>query len=216
MDSCAPSPPSVLEADDQLISLEIGNRTFQVELSELVHYSRFFKAQFTRWHVKPNSDGAFGFYGDGDLFLHIIRYITSGIFPLFFDRDRGHDVVKYVQLLAEVRYFAIDGLEEWLKDQQYLSAVKITRTVKAFPQGKELDSYLKTMEAIQGAEVRLETVWLTPKKWYGRDPHEYFVQSGHHIVKPNDFLGDATKELWVTVLTSTIEYDNKLCFEPRD
>jgi hypothetical protein len=216
MDSSTLALRHRLRDDEETVTLQIGDRSFPIQLAELTQHSQFFKAQFTRWQVKPNSDGAFEFHGDSDLFFHIFRYITCGVFPLFFTRSEGHDVVKYIQLLAEVTYFAVDGLEKWLKERQYLSAVKITRTVKAFPQGKQLDSYLMEVEAIQGTEVKLETVWLTPKKWYGRDPHEYFIVSGNHVVKPNDFLGDATKELWVTVLTQTVQYDNELCFEKRE
>jgi hypothetical protein len=62
---------------------------------------------------------------DAHIFEHILRYLRTGVLPVFYDAKAGHDFPLYHALLAEAKYFAIDRLEKWLSHGNYLEAARI-------------------------------------------------------------------------------------------
>jgi hypothetical protein len=55
----------------------------------------------------------------------VLKYLRTGVLPIFYDRVRGHDHSKYLSVHAQARYFQIARLEEWVAKKQYVDAVKI-------------------------------------------------------------------------------------------
>ncbi|RAL06902.1 uncharacterized protein BO97DRAFT_447229 [Aspergillus homomorphus CBS 101889] len=81
-------------------------------------------AAYDRWN-NALEDGSYFIDADPDLFEHLLRYLRRGIFPIFYDRQKGHDYPKYFALLEEAKYFGIGELVTWLENGTYLRAVDI-------------------------------------------------------------------------------------------
>ena len=107
------------------ISLHVGEHRFITTRETLVGESGFFASLLSgRWDNAQN-DGSYFIDADGSLFEHILRYLRRGVFPIFYDKMRGHDYLMYLALLEEARYFQITQLQEWLEKKQYLRVLKI-------------------------------------------------------------------------------------------
>lgn len=77
-----------------------------------------------KWNDKQE-DGSYFIETGAHIFEHILRYLRTGVLPVFYDKSTGHDFVLYQALLEESMYFAIDRLEEWLRKRKYLDAIEI-------------------------------------------------------------------------------------------
>ena len=78
------------------------------------------------------------------MFSHILRYLRSGVLPIFYSSLTGHDYSTYHALLGEAEYFAIERLKDWLKNKEYEKAVKVEHYVAEF---KGLDKIIKTCDS---------------------------------------------------------------------
>ena len=69
---------------------------------------------------------------DANIFEHVLKYLRTGVLPIFYDSTAGHNFPLYQALLEESKYFGIDRLEKWLWlcERKYLEAVKIEYMVK--------------------------------------------------------------------------------------
>jgi BTB/POZ domain-containing protein KCTD9 len=110
---------------DRQISLQVGERRFVTTAETLISESGFFASLLSgRWD-NIQKDGSYFVDADGGLFEHVLRYLRRGVFPVFYDKIKGHHHHLYLALLEEAKYFQIRQLEEWLEKKQYLYALKI-------------------------------------------------------------------------------------------
>ncbi|KAI1652363.1 BTB/POZ protein [Daldinia loculata] len=111
------------------ITLRVGERRFTT-LRETLIQSEYFAARLSgRWN-DADEDGSYFIDADPVLFEHILSYLRSGNFPVFFDSNTlTFDHAKYLSLLGEARYFGIRKLIEWIEKKKYLDVVEITRSV---------------------------------------------------------------------------------------
>ncbi|KAH7347069.1 hypothetical protein BKA66DRAFT_601818 [Pyrenochaeta sp. MPI-SDFR-AT-0127] len=77
-----------------------------------------------KWGDKQEDDSYF-IETDAHIFEHILRYLRTGVLPVFYDKVAGHYFPLYQALLEESMYFAIDRLQKWLRERKYLAAVNI-------------------------------------------------------------------------------------------
>lgn len=110
---------------DRKITLQVGERRFVTTRETLVDESGFFASLLSgQWNDKQE-DGSYFIDADSGLFEHVLRYLRRGVFPVFYDKIKGHDHHLYLALLEEAKFFQIMQLEEWLEKKQYLHALKI-------------------------------------------------------------------------------------------
>lgn len=81
-----------------------------------------------------------------------MNYLRRGIFPLFFDKDKGHDQSRYNAVLTEARYFGISALAEWLAQKRYLDAVKILRVVNTLSSNTEATVFCNNLPSDTAVE----------------------------------------------------------------
>ncbi|KFH48129.1 hypothetical protein ACRE_009850 [Hapsidospora chrysogenum ATCC 11550] len=108
-------------AASERVELQIGEKKFmttKATISESKVLSTLVSLQ------PPPADGQYFVDADPTLFEHVLRYLRTGMYPLFFDRDRGHDEVLYLALLQQARFYQIDRLEAWLAAKSYQDAVR--------------------------------------------------------------------------------------------
>lgn len=105
----------------RVITLQVGERRFITTHETLVAESGFFASLLSgRWDNNLMEDGSYFIDADPNLFDHILCYLRRGVFPLFYEKSKGHDYAQYLALLEEARYFNIGQLESWLEEQRYL------------------------------------------------------------------------------------------------
>ncbi|KAI1659329.1 BTB/POZ protein [Daldinia decipiens] len=111
------------------ITLQVGERRFTT-LRETLIESEYFAARLSgRWN-DADEDGSYFVDANPVLFEHILSYLRSGNFPVFFDSNTlTFDHAKYLSLLGDARYFGIRKLIEWIERKKYLGVVEITRSV---------------------------------------------------------------------------------------
>lgn len=111
------------------VTLDVGGRKF-ITLTSTLDESRFLSALVSgRWDHNQQEDGSFFIDADPDLFKDILEYLRRLWMPLYWDREKGHDIARYKALLQEAEYYVIPRLSQWLLEQRYLEAIAVTTTV---------------------------------------------------------------------------------------
>lgn len=108
--------------NETFITLRINDRTFVTTVETLTRESPFFRNLFDTLGVSNVSDPYF-LDTDPDLFVHILRYLRRGVYPLLYDQSHGFDYNTYHALEREADYFGIAKLSEWLRGGVYESGV---------------------------------------------------------------------------------------------
>jgi ABC-type transport system substrate-binding protein len=63
--------------------------------------------------------------GNSEMFNYLYNYMVSGMFPLFYEYNKGFDYGKYARLLSKAEYQGVNGMIDWLKGKKYEDAVKL-------------------------------------------------------------------------------------------
>lgn len=100
-------------------------RNFVTDPERWEGQSLYFKSLFSGEWGDKQEDGSYFIETDAHIFEHILRYLRTGVLPVFYDRGKGHDFALYQALLEEAKYFAIERLEKWLCERKYLEVVEI-------------------------------------------------------------------------------------------
>ena len=112
------------------ITIQVGERCFTTEVWTLVFESGLFHAISPQtWNDAIEDRPCYFIDGDPDLFDHILRYLRRGVFPVFYDKAKGHDYALYTVLSCEARFFKIPRLVSWLEEQRYLYAFRNIYTI---------------------------------------------------------------------------------------
>jgi hypothetical protein len=97
-------------------TIKTSQRNFITDPERWSGQSLYFKRLFSgEWNDKQE-DGSYFIETDAAIFEHILRYLRTGILPLFYDREKGHDFALYQAVLEEAKYFVINRLEKWICD----------------------------------------------------------------------------------------------------
>jgi hypothetical protein len=107
------------------VTIKTAQRTFLTDPEGWMGQSLYFKNLFSGIWGKKEEDGSYFIESDANIFEHILRYLRTGVLPVFYDRLAGHDFPLYQAILEESKYFAIDRLQKWLRERKYLDVVKI-------------------------------------------------------------------------------------------
>jgi hypothetical protein len=100
-------------------------RNFVTDPERWLGQSLYFEKLFSgKWGDKQEN-GSYFIETDAQIFEHILRYLRTGVLPVFYDRENGRDFTLYQSVLEEAKYFAINRLERWLCERKYLEVVEI-------------------------------------------------------------------------------------------
>ena len=92
-------------------------RNFITDPETWLGQSIYFKKLFSGQWGDQQEDGSYFIETDADIFEYILRYLRTGVLPVFCDSRKGHDFALYQALLEEAEYFVIERLEKWLKSE---------------------------------------------------------------------------------------------------
>lgn len=107
------------------ITIKTSQESFVTDPERWLGQSLYFEILFSgKWGDKQD-DGSYFIETDAHIFKHILRYLRTGVLPVFYNERAGHDFPLYQALLDEAMYFAIGWLERWLRERKYLDTIKI-------------------------------------------------------------------------------------------
>lgn len=64
------------------------------------------------------------------LFEHILDFLRSSVPPIFWIRTDGFDLSLYASLICEAKYFQLEALASWIRDERYISTISITSLIE--------------------------------------------------------------------------------------
>ncbi|KAK1996316.1 hypothetical protein LX36DRAFT_610952 [Colletotrichum falcatum] len=105
------------------VKIEVGGRrfvtTFEV-LEKSPWFRHLFSIDFRNWY----HDGVFHIDNDGDLFAHILRYLRTGLYPLFWDSRKSFDYAMYAMIKQQAHHYMLYDLEAWIAAQKFRDVVE--------------------------------------------------------------------------------------------
>lgn len=107
-------------AASERVTLLIGETTFTTTRTTIVPSAVL--TRLTTLHSPV--EGPYFIDADPALFSHILRYLRTGMYPLFYDSIKGHDEPQYLALLNQAKFYEIHKLEDWLTTKEYLDVVQ--------------------------------------------------------------------------------------------
>ena len=144
-------------AKGERVLLRVGERLFRTFASTLTTESPFFADLLSERAMTMLQDYGEAIFVDADpeLFEHILRYLRHGVYPLFWDRQKGFDLGLYVALQREAEFYGIAQLEHWIKHQTYTKAVRVEY------QTKEIAGWEPLVETDGNIERTYHLQWIT-------------------------------------------------------
>ncbi|KAL3465583.1 hypothetical protein BJX64DRAFT_285515 [Aspergillus heterothallicus] len=89
--SMASKVGSTTKPQSEVVELQVGDRRFTALRSTLVLENTYFASLLSgRWKTSAREDGSYFIDADPDLFVHILRYLRRGLYPIFYDVHKGH------------------------------------------------------------------------------------------------------------------------------
>ncbi|KAI1406949.1 hypothetical protein F5Y13DRAFT_176083 [Hypoxylon sp. FL1857] len=129
MDSESKNPS--IKNENERITLQVGERRFTTLRDTLVGESEYFAVRLSGSWNDAEEDGSYFVDSDPTLFEHVLGFLRSGNYPVFFDSaSQTFDCAKYISLLGEARYFGIRKLEDWIHKEKYLDVVHLQKSVR--------------------------------------------------------------------------------------
>jgi len=144
------------------VILQASERRFNTRVEILTAESEHFKSFFKHSWRESQPVGSYFVDIDGDTFKHILKYMHSGIFPVLYDKNKGHEFAVYLTILQQADYLISPALSKWLIDQTYLKAVKISRELEIYTH----DEWVSAWESISKAgnvEYDFYPTWVSKK-----------------------------------------------------
>ncbi|KAJ0168816.1 hypothetical protein CTA2_10794 [Colletotrichum tanaceti] len=106
------------------VKLEVGGRRFVTSfeiLEKSPWFRQLFSIDFRNWYC----DGVFHIENDGDLFAHILRYLRTDLYPLFWDTRNGFDYATYSMIMQQAHHYMLYDLEAWIAARKFHEVVEI-------------------------------------------------------------------------------------------
>lgn len=145
-------------AAESVVIIQAGERRFTTARSTLVEGSPFFASLLSgRWDSTLTERCHF-IDVDPDIFEHVLRYLRHRVFPIFYDRSKGHGYGQYLLVLQQARYFQIGELQKWLEDRTYLKSINV---VYSFSEVESLPDIAQSMAA--DIEIEHHPGWFTKR-----------------------------------------------------
>ncbi|KAK2859911.1 hypothetical protein FQN49_004593 [Arthroderma sp. PD_2] len=131
---------TMLQLQDKVI-IRVCSQVFTTRVSTLIEDSDYFWSflpifrldmpgrMLDGWAYPPSKrpilqeDGSYFIDRDPDIFQHILNFLRSGTFPLFWSKSNGHDYPLYDRLLAESEFFVVPRLTAYLNEKGYNKAL---------------------------------------------------------------------------------------------
>lgn len=195
--------------------LQVGEQRFLTSRDTLSRSDHLNAIASGRWDSNKQADGSYFIDVDPEIFKHILRFLRHGVYPLCYDKAKGHNYATYAAIQKLADYLVIPKLVKWLNQGQYIKAVT-TETIAHIVEG--VDKLDGTKDS--STETSYHPTWRTVKKYVC--PRGIALHYGNAWRCGRDCRraqGDADDEyedcpvLSTLVLTEKTVFDNNICME---
>ncbi|MCJ1320078.1 hypothetical protein MMC15_005415 [Xylographa vitiligo] len=146
---------------DRQVTLQVGERRLTTTEDTLTRSSHYFARMLSgRWPCEAQEDGSYFVDADGTVFEHVLRYLRHNVFPVHYDREKGHDFGLYAAMLEQARFFGVDSLEKWLRNKNYFEAVRTEYHTRPVDNVYSINDVVRS-----DVELEYHPSW-TPKRVY--------------------------------------------------
>ena len=162
-------------AASERIQLQIGESTFSTTKATIAESL----VLSTLVSLPPPEEGPYFIDADPALFQHVLRYLRTGMFPIFYDPDKGHDECLYLALLNQALFYQIDRLRDWIAGKSYLDAVTrhtYARSITLY--GEDQIGHLDELTHYKNETLRIINVTQSRSKCF-RCPKRNWKHDGH-------------------------------------
>ncbi|OLN87938.1 hypothetical protein CCHL11_00295 [Colletotrichum chlorophyti] len=118
--------------------VEVSGRRFNTStqvLSRSPYFQELFSAHLPNWYRY----GALHIDDDPDLFAHILRFLRTGTYPLYWNPETSFDYGLYAMMRQQAQKYMLFKLEAWIADRKYLEVVEthVTHRKMGVPHGQD-------------------------------------------------------------------------------
>ncbi|KAL8773755.1 MAG: hypothetical protein Q9209_001523 [Squamulea sp. 1 TL-2023] len=197
------------------IVLQVGEQRFHTSSDSLSRSDHLNAMISGHWDSGRQPDGSYFIDADPEVFKHILQYLRLGLYPLCYDKAKGHDFAMYASIHKLANYLIIPNLVEWLSQRQYLKAVTIQTSAQIMEDVNALGD-LKDLSI----ETHYYPTWRTVKKYVcPREIYEHY-NNPHGCGKAcRKIQGDAEDRyhecptLSTLILTKKTVFNQHVCME---
>jgi hypothetical protein len=112
----------------------------------------------------------FGFIVDMDILGHILGYLNSDTFPLFWSKADGFDFDLYQRVAHYAERFQLPELRDWILDQKYLDVVRFIceESIEDFTPDSRVN-VPGNVDVERRVDTRMLSVFACPRRIRGHD-----------------------------------------------
>jgi hypothetical protein len=116
-------------------------------------------------------DPPFVFLIDPDIFKHILEYLNTDTFPLFFSEPDGFDFDLYQRVSQYAERFQLSELRNWIQRQNYLDVVRLVceESIEEFRPGLPRLNVPANVRVKRHIVTHMLPVFVCPRRIPGHD-----------------------------------------------
>jgi hypothetical protein len=151
---------------DNRIIVEVGGQDFHV-CSDIFEESAWFSKAIRRASFSGAAPRV-RIENDPELFGEVLRYLRTGMFPLYWDRVNGFDYRRYAEMEMQAKMYQLPVLLQWIRDRRYLDVVTTEVVMKETRIRKGAEHYQRHVllgneeETVDSVIAGVEEVWMCP------------------------------------------------------
>ncbi|KAL9626009.1 MAG: hypothetical protein Q9204_007657 [Flavoplaca sp. TL-2023a] len=112
------------------VILEVGEQRFKVSKDTLSGSPMLATKVSERWAADKQADGSYFIDANAKIFQYVLDFLRHGVYPLCYDKAKGHDFATYALIQKQADYFGVQKLVTWLRKELYLQGITITVTAR--------------------------------------------------------------------------------------
>jgi BTB/POZ domain-containing protein KCTD9 len=157
----------------QIVALQVGEQGFTTISTTLTSEGQYFKDLMAGKKGPAQADGSWFIDANPEVFEHLLEYMRTKVYPLFWDEVKGFDRSLYSRLAYAARSFDIESLRLWIDNREYQDLIRVETTCRMVQQDvpahvneikvhEYVGSAASSVELIPSAGIR--KIYLCPRR----------------------------------------------------
>lgn len=140
--------------------LQVGEQRFTISKDTLSGSQMLAAKVSERWSSDKQADGSYFIDANPKIFQYVLDFLRHGVYPLCYDKAKGHDFATYALIQKQADYLGVEKLVTWLRKELYLQAITITLTARIAEDVDEIEG-----RKIASDKISHYPTWKTVKKY---------------------------------------------------
>lgn len=139
----AESPAFTTKPDKRFVKLEFLNKREIILASQLQQHTTVFQPLLDVFKKDDSGIVTMPIDFEPEHFEHVLRYIRSGLYPIFYNDVSGHDVPRYLIVKTCAQQYGVKKLVDWITNKKYEAVVEKQYTTRWIQQKQHMIAPLK-------------------------------------------------------------------------